>query len=108
VITVYGTGDPKLLSGGISEALITTQLGLSVAIPTLLLGNLLSGWGEQIRSGMERAALQVALFAEPAETALPVASSVAVVSLSEGNGNGGSISGRVTLSASEPGEGEVS
>ena len=63
VITVFGTGDPKLLSGGISEALITTQLGLSVAIPTLLAGNLVSGWAEQIRSGMERAALQAALLA---------------------------------------------
>jgi len=63
VITVFGTGDPKLLSGGISEALITTQLGLSVAIPALLGGNLLSGWAERIRSGMERAALQAALVA---------------------------------------------
>jgi biopolymer transport protein ExbB len=59
VITEYGTGDPKLLSGGISEALVTTQLGLMVAIPTLLLGNLFSGWAERIKAGMESAALQV-------------------------------------------------
>lgn len=59
VITVYGTGDPKLLSGGISEALITTQLGLTVAIPLLILGSLLSGWSEGIKNGMEHAALRV-------------------------------------------------
>lgn len=40
VITVFGTGDPKMMSGGISEALITTQVGLSVAIPIMLLHHL--------------------------------------------------------------------
>jgi biopolymer transport protein ExbB len=38
VITEHGTGDPQLLSGGISVALITTQMGLIVAIPTVLAG----------------------------------------------------------------------
>ncbi|MDH4048218.1 MAG: MotA/TolQ/ExbB proton channel family protein [Gammaproteobacteria bacterium] len=42
-ITLFGTGDPKLMSGGISEALITTQLGLSVAIPLVLFHSLLAG-----------------------------------------------------------------
>ena len=37
VITVYGAGDPRMMSGGISEALVTTMLGLSVAIPIILL-----------------------------------------------------------------------
>ncbi|NPA25543.1 MAG: hypothetical protein GXO34_06940 [Deltaproteobacteria bacterium] len=37
VITVYGAGDPRMMSGGISEALITTKLGLTVAIPIILL-----------------------------------------------------------------------
>lgn len=59
VITEFGTGDPKLLSGGISVALVTTELGLIVAIPTLLLGNVLSGWAERIKDGMEQAALNV-------------------------------------------------
>ncbi|WP_420427823.1 MotA/TolQ/ExbB proton channel family protein [Algiphilus sp.] len=59
VITEFGTGDPKLLSGGISTALVTTELGLIVAIPTLLLGNVLSGWAERIKDGMEQAALNV-------------------------------------------------
>lgn len=36
-ITLFGTGDPKLMAGGISQALMTTVLGLCVAIPTLLL-----------------------------------------------------------------------
>jgi len=59
VITEFGTGDPKLLSGGISIALVTTELGLIVAIPMLLFGNLLSGWAENIKDDMEKAALRV-------------------------------------------------
>jgi len=59
IITVHGTGDPKLLSGGISEALVTTMLGLVVAIPLLLLGNLLSGWATSIKDSMEQSALHV-------------------------------------------------
>ena len=42
-ITLFGTGDPKLMSGGISQALITTQVGLAVAIPLVLLHSLLTG-----------------------------------------------------------------
>ncbi len=59
IITEFGTGDPKLLSGGISIALVTTELGLAVAIPMLLLGNILSGWAESIKDGMEKGALRV-------------------------------------------------
>ncbi len=59
VITQFGTGDPKLLSGGISTALVTTQLGLIVAIPALILGNLLNGWSNRIKDDMEKAALSV-------------------------------------------------
>jgi biopolymer transport protein ExbB len=36
ILTVHGTGSGRLLSGGISEALITTEFGLEIAIPTLL------------------------------------------------------------------------
>lgn len=39
-ITLFGTGDPKLMAGGISVALVTTVLGLLVAIPMLLLHGL--------------------------------------------------------------------
>ncbi len=59
VITKYGTGDPKMLSGGISTALVTTELGLVVAIPTLLLGNMLKGWGDSIESAIEHAVFHV-------------------------------------------------
>ena len=53
MITEHGTGDPKMLSGGISEALITTQLGLVVAIPMVLLGNTLNTWGNRILGRLE-------------------------------------------------------
>ncbi len=36
-ITLFGTSDPKTMAGGISQALVTTVLGLTVAIPTVLL-----------------------------------------------------------------------
>jgi len=42
-ITLFGTGDPKLMAGGISQALVTTVLGLTVAIPIVLLHTLVSG-----------------------------------------------------------------
>lgn len=42
-ITIYGAGDPKAMAGGISSALVTTVLGLTVAIPTLLMHTMLSG-----------------------------------------------------------------
>ncbi|MGA9574850.1 MAG: MotA/TolQ/ExbB proton channel family protein [Lysobacterales bacterium] len=59
IITEFGTGDPKLLSGGISIALVTTEVGLAVAIPALLAGNILSGWSESIKDDMEKGALGV-------------------------------------------------
>jgi|AntRauTorckE6833_2_1112554.scaffolds.fasta_scaffold05282_4 biopolymer transport protein ExbB len=59
IITEFGTGDPKLLSGGISEALLTTKFGLVVAIPLLLLGNMLSSWGNRTKNDLERAALHM-------------------------------------------------
>ena len=41
-LTLFGTGDPKLMAGGISQALITTVLGLIVAIPLVLLHSVVS------------------------------------------------------------------
>ncbi len=41
-ITLYGTSDPRVMSGGISQALVTTVMGLVVAIPLLLFHSLLS------------------------------------------------------------------
>ncbi len=42
-ITLFGAGDPKLMAGGISQALITTMLGLCAAIPTVFLHAILAG-----------------------------------------------------------------
>ncbi len=47
-ITLFGTGDPKLMSGGISQALVTTELGLAVAIPLVLVHSLLSGRSNRV------------------------------------------------------------
>ena len=48
VITLYGAGDPKMMAGGISQALITTVLGLVVAIPMVLLHTMVSGKSRKI------------------------------------------------------------
>ena len=47
-ITLYGTGDPKLMAGGISQALVTTVLGLTVAIRTTLLHTIVSGRSRRV------------------------------------------------------------
>jgi biopolymer transport protein ExbB len=57
VITLFGTGDPKLMSGGISEALVTTELGLAVAIPTMLFHTYLSRRVNTIVGDMEEKAV---------------------------------------------------
>lgn len=57
LITVFGTGDAKSLASGISEALITTELGLVVAIPALIAHSLLSRKVQGIKSTMEMTSL---------------------------------------------------
>jgi biopolymer transport protein ExbB len=47
-ITIFGAGDPKTMAGGISSALITTVLGLVVAIPTLLAHTVVNGRAKHI------------------------------------------------------------
>ena len=54
VITSYGTGDPKLLAGGIAEALVTTEFGLIVAIPTILFHRILLNIAGRVISDIER------------------------------------------------------
>ncbi|MFC1895535.1 MotA/TolQ/ExbB proton channel family protein, partial [Thermodesulfobacteriota bacterium] len=56
-ITLYGTGDPRMMSGGISEALITTMLGLAVAIPVMLCHTVLSRAVENTIGQMEEKAV---------------------------------------------------
>lgn len=53
IITLYGTGDPRMMSGGISEALVTTQLGLAVAVPIMILHHVLDRRVDKIINDME-------------------------------------------------------
>ncbi|MDP4610195.1 MAG: MotA/TolQ/ExbB proton channel family protein [Opitutales bacterium] len=57
LITIFGTGDAKSLSSGISEALVTTELGLVVAIPALILHGLISRMARQKLGDMEQIAV---------------------------------------------------
>ncbi len=47
-ITIFGAGDPKAMAGGISGALVTTVLGLLVAIPTVLLHTIVNGRAQRV------------------------------------------------------------
>jgi biopolymer transport protein ExbB len=58
-ITAAGVGNPTVLAGGISEALITTAAGLSVAIPSLIFHRYLSGRVDQLVVGMEEQAIKL-------------------------------------------------
>ena len=60
VLSAHGTGNPKLLSGGISEALITTQLGLLVAVPVLFAHALLARRAERALTRIEEQATALA------------------------------------------------
>ncbi len=57
MITLFGTGDAKSLSSGISEALITTEWGLIVAIPSLLLSAFLTRKVNGVLASLERTAM---------------------------------------------------
>ena len=76
LITVFGTGNAAKLSSGISEVLVTTELGLVVAIPTLIIHGFLSHRAQKKLSLLERYAVEFAAAAgdlsraEPAGEAL--------------------------------------
>jgi biopolymer transport protein ExbB len=57
LITIFGTGDAKQLSSGISEALVTTEFGLIVAIPSLIMHALLNRRAQGVMANMERMAV---------------------------------------------------
>ena len=59
VITTQGVGDPGVLAGGISEALITTAAGLTVAIPTLMFHRYFRGHVDELVVTMEQEALKM-------------------------------------------------
>ncbi|MFO4746912.1 MotA/TolQ/ExbB proton channel family protein [Vibrio cholerae] len=65
VITQFGNGDPKVMAGGISMALVTTVEGLIAAIPLLLAYNILSAQAEAIRNILEKQG--IGLVAQQAE-----------------------------------------
>ena len=52
-ITLFGTGDPKTMAGGISEALVTTMLGLMCAIPATFMAAALSNYSKGILAVLE-------------------------------------------------------
>ncbi len=52
-ITIFGAGDPKAMAGGISGALVTTVMGLLVAIPTVLLHTVTNGQAKKIIHTLE-------------------------------------------------------
>ena len=64
-ITLYGAGDPKLMAGGISTALVTTVLGLCVAIPTVFLHTLVSSRARRLTQILQEEA--AGMLAELAE-----------------------------------------
>lgn len=64
-ITLYGAGDPKLMAGGISTALVTTVLGLVVAIPTVFLHTLVASRARRLTQILQEEA--AGILAEQAE-----------------------------------------
>ena len=66
-ITLFGTGDPKTMAGGISTALMTTVLGITVAIPTTLLHQFVQGLSKDVLHIIEEQS--AGLIAEHAEKA---------------------------------------
>lgn len=59
IIAVQGMGTPATLGGGISEALITTAAGLTVAVPMILLHRYLSSRSERLVLELEEATMQI-------------------------------------------------
>ena len=57
MMTSFGSSDPEVISGGIAKALVTTELGLIVAIPALILNALLSRKARQYYTELENFAL---------------------------------------------------
>ncbi|MGK7294716.1 MAG: MotA/TolQ/ExbB proton channel family protein [Candidatus Wenzhouxiangella sp. M2_3B_020] len=65
-ITLFGTGDPKLMAGGISQALITTVLGLIAAVPLLILHAFASSTSRRLGQILEEQSVSLVADAEKA------------------------------------------
>ncbi|MCP5328756.1 MAG: MotA/TolQ/ExbB proton channel family protein [Steroidobacteraceae bacterium] len=83
-ITVGAMGDPRALSGGISEALITTAAGLLVAIPALIAYRYLRGRVDRIVIEMEKSAITLADAVENGPIAAPPPSAEAARAAASG------------------------
>ena len=66
-VTHYGTGDPKFLAGGISEALITAKTGLAIAIPVLFIHDLLRSAKDRLMADLENDTIGVLNAVYPGE-----------------------------------------
>jgi biopolymer transport protein ExbB len=66
-VTHYGTGDPKFLAGGISEALITAKTGLAIAIPTLFIHDLIRNGKDRLLAEIEQLSISVMTHIWPEE-----------------------------------------
>ncbi len=64
-ITLFGTGDPKLMAGGISQALMTTVLGLVVSVPLLFSHSLLASRGRRLQQILQEKSLAVLVTKTP-------------------------------------------
>jgi biopolymer transport protein ExbB len=59
MITIFGSGDPRMMSGGISEALVTTEYGLFIAIPVILVHGYFQGRANLIINTLEEKAMML-------------------------------------------------
>lgn len=78
-ITLFGTGDPKLMAGGISQALMTTVLGLVVSVPLLFSHSLLASRGRRLQQILQEKSLAVLVDRSPQD---PESSDVSAVEVS--------------------------
>jgi biopolymer transport protein ExbB len=82
VIRAFGNANPNLMAGGISEALITTVAGLSIAIPLIIAHSLLRGRADLILADAERhAAAMLAMLAHDLPDSCPSGEAVAPAGL---------------------------
>ncbi len=67
-ISIQGLGDPQVLSEGISQAMITTAVGLAIGIPTLVAHNLLRARSESLITEIEASASRLVMRLKPNES----------------------------------------
>lgn len=92
MVTLFGTSDPRFMAGGISEALITTQGGLYLAIPCLMFRGVLGAIADSAVQKLEAGAMSVVLVLvehfQPASALVAPVAAVAQVPATAGVGAG--------------------